>query len=71
VHAERTLGEGGSLPCPSWKFNMAERLFLRAEKMGLVKAEDWVKEAGDDQPMTTGQRHTFESMQKARLTVSA
>ena len=71
VHAERTLGEGGSLPCPSWKFNMAERLFLRAEKMGLVKAEDWIKGVGDDHPQTTGQRHTFELMQKARQRVSA
>lgn len=40
VHPEKTRGEAGSLPCPSWKFNFNERIFLRAEKMGFVRRED-------------------------------
>lgn len=70
IHADRTLGEGGALPCPSWKFNMAERLFLRAEKMGLVKREDWC-DGEVTQQATTGRRHTFDSMVEARFVVSA
>ncbi len=40
VHPNRTHGEAGVLPCPSWKFNFNERIFLRAEKMGMVRLED-------------------------------
>ncbi|MBF0310662.1 MAG: SPASM domain-containing protein [Magnetococcales bacterium] len=40
VHPEKTRGETGSLPCPSWKFNFVERIVLRAEKRGLVRREE-------------------------------
>jgi uncharacterized protein len=38
---ELTRGEAGSIPCPSWKYNVNERLFLRARWRGFVKEEDW------------------------------
>lgn len=41
VHNEKLRGEQAALPCPSWKYNINERLFLRAEKLGMVKSEDW------------------------------
>ncbi|MCB9759537.1 MAG: TIGR04463 family radical SAM/SPASM RiPP maturase [Alphaproteobacteria bacterium] len=40
VHAEDTRGEAASLPCPSWKYNIKERLLLRAEKSGVIGPED-------------------------------
>ena len=63
VHPDQTHGEGGSLPCPSWKFNMAERLFLRAEKMGFVQSDEWDPVLGPtraDAALKTGLRHSFE-----------
>ncbi len=36
-----TRGEAASVPCPSWKFNLNERLFLRAEKKGAVTRDMW------------------------------
>lgn len=68
VHADQTHGEAGGLPCPSWKFNMAERLFLRAEKMGVVKAEEWDPDLSPtraEAALKTGERHSFESMRAA------
>lgn len=68
VHAEQTTGEGGALPCPSWKFNLAERLFLRAEKMGVVAAEEWDPELSPtraEAALKTGRRHDFDSMRQA------
>ncbi|MFZ2725509.1 MAG: TIGR04463 family radical SAM/SPASM RiPP maturase [Methylococcaceae bacterium] len=41
LYAEDTRGEAASLPCPSWKYNIKERLLLRAEKMGVISADDW------------------------------
>lgn len=41
LHREMTLGEAGSIPCPSWKYNLNERLFLRAKARGFVSAADW------------------------------
>ncbi|SVD18243.1 uncharacterized protein METZ01_LOCUS371097, partial [marine metagenome] len=41
VHNDKLRGEAAALPCPSWKYNINERLFLRAEKLGMVKKEDW------------------------------
>ena len=40
LHAEDTLGEAAELPCPSWKYNIKERLLLRAEKMGAIDPAD-------------------------------
>lgn len=36
-----THGEAASIPCPSWRYNINERLFLRAEKRGFVSRDDW------------------------------
>ncbi len=68
VHREQTHGEAGGLPCPSWKFNLAERLFLRAEKMGVVSPDDWdpvLSPTRADAALKTGARHTFASMDAA------
>lgn len=62
VHADHTHGEAGALPCPSWKFNMAERLFIRAERAGMVAKDDWDEERSSTTPEMVGERHTFESV---------
>jgi uncharacterized protein len=41
LHADDTRGEAATLPCPSWKYNIKERLLLRAEKMGIITAADY------------------------------
>jgi uncharacterized protein len=41
VNPEQTRGEGGSLPCPSWKYNINERLVLTAERRGAIGADDY------------------------------
>lgn len=41
LYSEDTRGEGATLPCPSWKYNLHERLLLRAEKQGVVKPDDY------------------------------
>lgn len=62
VNRHVTLGEAGSLPCPSWKFNMVERLLLRAEKMNVITKEDVVPGAGETSAEIVGRNHTFESV---------
>lgn len=64
VHSDQQAGEA-ALPCPSWKFNFAEKMFLRAEQKGLVKREDWVDGRSDTQRGTgriTGERQSAESV---------
>lgn len=41
VHASDTRGEQATLPCPSWKYNLKERLVLRAIGMGAITADDY------------------------------
>ena len=41
IHTEDLKGEAAALPCPSWKYNINEKLFLRAVTQGLVKPEEW------------------------------
>ncbi|WP_428267363.1 TIGR04463 family radical SAM/SPASM RiPP maturase [Haliangium sp.] len=41
IHAGDTRGEAAVLPCPSWKYNIKERLVLRAERSGVITAEDY------------------------------
>lgn len=41
VHAGSQRGEAAVLPCPSWKYNMRERLLLRAVEMGALRPEDF------------------------------
>jgi uncharacterized protein len=40
IHAESTRGEAAVLPCPSWKYNIKERLLNRALATGLVKESE-------------------------------
>ncbi|WP_420548085.1 TIGR04463 family radical SAM/SPASM RiPP maturase [Curvivirga sp.] len=57
VHSDKTLGEGGSLPCPSWKFNISERLLIRAEKKGMITHEDIIEESQTSSSMV-GANHS-------------
>ena len=41
VHAESTRGEAAVLPCPSWKYNIKERLLWQAIGVGKVKEDDY------------------------------
>lgn len=50
IHAEDTRGEAAVLPCPSWKYNIKERLVLRAVKMGAIPLDDYDPEAVKTQP---------------------
>ncbi len=50
LYPENLKGEA-ALPCPSWKYSLNERLFLRAEKKGLVSREkDWCEEVSVTNP---------------------
>jgi uncharacterized protein len=41
INPEAALGEAGRLPCPSWKYNINERLIMMAERVGAVKRDDY------------------------------
>jgi uncharacterized protein len=41
VYAEKTRGEAAGLPCPSWKYNIKERLVQRAVAMGALTEKDY------------------------------
>lgn len=41
IHADQTRGEAAVLPCPSWKYNLKERLLLRAERSGMIAPDDY------------------------------
>lgn len=41
VHADTTRGEAAVLPCPSWKYNIKERLLWRAIALGAIKHGDY------------------------------
>lgn len=45
VHSDDTRGEAAVLPCPSWKYNINERLLLRAVKMGAITLDDYDSES--------------------------
>jgi uncharacterized protein len=46
IHAEDTRGEAAVLPCPSWKYNINERLLQRAVGKGKLTEDDYdVEEA--------------------------
>ncbi len=40
VNSEQTLGEAASLPCPSWKYQIKERLLALALNAGTIRKED-------------------------------
>ncbi|HXZ02407.1 MAG TPA: TIGR04463 family radical SAM/SPASM RiPP maturase [Stellaceae bacterium] len=44
LNPDQTLGEAGALPCPSWKYNINERLLLTAERSGAITADDYQSE---------------------------
>jgi uncharacterized protein len=41
INPSQTRGESASLPCPSWKYNINERLVFTAERRGALTAEDY------------------------------
>jgi uncharacterized protein len=44
VHATHTRGEAATLPCPSWKYNLDERLVATAAARGLITKADLTEE---------------------------
>jgi len=70
VNRDKTLGEAGALPCPSWKFNIVERLLLRAEKMGVITPAD-IPEGLETSPEIVGNNHTFQSVESAAVAIGA
>jgi uncharacterized protein len=40
IHADDTRGEAAMLPCPSWRYNIADRLLLHAEHRGIITGDD-------------------------------
>ncbi|RVU33967.1 radical SAM/SPASM domain protein maturase [Hwanghaeella grinnelliae] len=67
IHKDKTLGEGGSLPCPSWKFNINERLLIRAEKKGIISAEDIIEESATSADQV-GQNHSTSGLFRVAAT---
>lgn len=65
IHPDSTNGEAGSLPCPKWKFNTAEYIFMLAESMGYVTPLDWDENQSTLIHMHAGPRHTTESVAAA------
>lgn len=45
VYPDLTRGEAATLPCPSWKYNIKERLLWKAVALGKVKADEYDKAA--------------------------
>ena len=41
LNPDQTRGEAASLPCPSWKYNINQRLVLMAERSGAIDAADY------------------------------
>ncbi len=41
VNPTHTLGEAAQLPCPSWKYNINERLVARAVQSGMIASDDY------------------------------
>lgn len=41
INVDQTAGEAGTLPCPSWKYNLNERLILMAERSGAISEHDY------------------------------
>ncbi len=44
LNPTQTLGEAGSLPCPSWKFNIKEKLVLTAEATGAIETTEYLED---------------------------
>lgn len=44
VNADQTRGEAASLPCPSWKYQIKERLLLFAVKNGMIRPDEFKPE---------------------------
>lgn len=65
INPDVTLGEGGSLPCPSWKFGIAQRLALRAIKMGLITNDDLPDGGVETTPEMVGVNHTESTIERA------
>ncbi len=61
IYADKTLGEGGALPCPSWKFNINERLLIRAEKRGIITTDD-ILDISRTTTEEVGRNHTTSGM---------
>ncbi len=50
VHSGSQRGEAAILPCPSWKYNIRERLLLRAVEMGALTHADFDAEQARTDP---------------------
>lgn len=65
VYADEGAGEAGTLPCPSLKFNLAERIFLAACQSGVVTEDQWCPDRSPtwvNSQSKTGARHTPETV---------
>jgi uncharacterized protein len=51
LNAEQTLGEAAALPCPSWKYNLKERIVFTAERSGAISADDYDADALETDPL--------------------
>jgi len=50
VNARDTLGEAASLPCPTWKYHVKERMLARAVKGKHLRVGDWEPEHAPTDP---------------------
>lgn len=74
VHNDYASGETGQLPCPSWKFNIAEQLFQRALARGFVTPQDWnpdISPTLQSGLLASGKNHTSETMKTIHTALEA
>jgi uncharacterized protein len=62
IHTEHTHDEAGSLPCPSIKFNINERMFKSAVERGLLSPEEWDPERSPTNHDDIGHPYTKEKL---------
>jgi uncharacterized protein len=56
LNAEQVRGDA-ALPCPSWKFNINERLVFRAERSGAITADDYAPSEIQTDPLKICSAH--------------
>jgi uncharacterized protein len=85
IHAETTRGEAATLPCPSWKYNIKERLLQRAIGKGRITEADFDPAEARTIPselcaddiidgglaLPEGMQHYYEEQKRLRLPVVA
>jgi uncharacterized protein len=66
INAGDTLGEAGALPCPSWKYNVREKLLVMAWESGSLPTGEHAAEELDGDCSTIGPEHAMPARTRPR-----